>query len=101
MMHVCNIATTSLSTWQRITPMGYPPQAACKSDRLSLFLKCIPQLCPLVLPHLYDFLFLFSFVAVLRGALIKQLRIGLHEKLQYVEGQPMDGAIPMLLGVRV
>mmetsp|Transcript_77790 Transcript_77790/g.168251 ORF Transcript_77790/g.168251 Transcript_77790/m.168251 type:complete len:509 (-) Transcript_77790:18-1544(-) len=56
---------------------------------------------PLLLPRHLPPLLLLLVGAVLRGALVEQLGIGLHQQLEHVEGETMHSAVPMLLGVLV
>lgn len=57
--------------------------------------------CPSLLPSLLFLLILFGLLAMLGRAFIEELRVGLHKEFQYVEGEAMYGAVPMLLRVRI
>merc|ERR1712083_200411 len=56
---------------------------------------------PLLLPHLFLLILTLLILTMLCGAVIKQLRVGLHEQLQDVECEPMYRTVPMFLGVLV
>mmetsp|Transcript_118593 Transcript_118593/g.342948 ORF Transcript_118593/g.342948 Transcript_118593/m.342948 type:complete len:453 (+) Transcript_118593:216-1574(+) len=84
-----------IATFQRPAPRN-PRSLHCALGCVQL-----PKDLPLLMAPRHVALFGLLLSAVLRGALVEQLRVRLHKQLQDVERQTMDRAVPMLLRVLV
>jgi len=86
-IHIRNLLLTELPC------LGQPARRSTRIRSHDSFPRFIPVLRVLEL--------LVTLQAVLRGALVEERRVDLHEELQDVVAEPVDRSVPMLLRVDV